>query len=56
MKEFIPNFQLLSTTRQLEILLMGYEYDNPEITRINTKIMVISQNYILQTKRFVKRS
>ena len=56
MKEFIPNFQLLSTTRQLEILLMGYEYDNPEMTRINTKIMVISQNYILQTKRFVKRS
>ena len=56
MKEFIPNCQLLSTTRQLKMLLIGYEYDNPQMIKKNTKIMIISQNYILQTKRFVKRS
>ena len=56
MEQFIPNFSLLAAKRQLEILTMGYEYSNPEMTKINTKIMFIAQTYILQTKRFEKTS
>ena len=56
MEQFIPNFDVLSDNRKLEILLMGYEYQNPEMTKINTKIMFISQSYILKTKRFSKAS
>ena len=56
MEQFIPNFSLLAAKRQLEIITMGYEYSNPEMIKINTKIMFISQHYILQTKRFVKNS
>ena len=56
MEQFIPNFDVLSDKRKLEILLMGYEYQNPEMTKINTKIMFISQSYILKTKRFSKSS
>ena len=53
MENYLPNFRILCAKRQLEILLLGYEFKNPEMTKINTKIMIISQNYILQTKRFV---
>ena len=56
MEQFIPNFDVLSDKRKLEILLMGYEYQNPEMTKINTKSMFISQSYILKTKRFSKAS
>ena len=56
MEQFIPNFSLLAAKRQLEILTLGYEYNNPEMTKINTKIMFIAQTYILQTKRFEKTS
>ena len=56
MEQFIPKFSLLAAKRQLEIIMMGFEYKNSEMTKINTKIMFISQNYILQTKRFVKNS
>ena len=54
MEQFIPKFRLLAAKRQLEIITMGYEYSNAEMIKVNTKIMVISQNDILQTKRFVK--
>ena len=29
MEKFIPNFRLLASKRQLEIVTMGYEYGNP---------------------------
>jgi hypothetical protein len=56
MEQFIPNFSLLAAKRQLEIIMMGFEYKNPEMTKINTRIMFISQNYILHTKQFVENS
>ena len=56
MENYLPNFRILCAKRQLEILLLGYEFKNPEMTKINTKIMIISQNYILQTKRFVYKN
>ena len=52
MENYLPNFQTLRAKRQLEMLLFGHEFKNPEMT----KIMIISQNYILQTKRFVYKN
>ena len=49
---FIPNFKSLSINRQLEILLYGYEPNNPELKRLNGKIMLLTQTFILKTKRF----
>ena len=56
MEPFIPNFSLLAAKKQHQIVTMGYEYSNPEMTKINTRIMFIAQTYILQTKQFEKTS
>ena len=31
----------------------AYEPDNEEMVRINTKIMILTQNFIYDTKRFI---
>ena len=51
-QNFIPNFKKLSNKRQYEILVYGYDPDNPELKRINGKIMLLTQTYIMKTKRF----
>ena len=51
--EFIPKFDQLSKKRQFEILIFGYDPDNKELDRINTKIMYLTQNFIYDTKRFI---
>ena len=51
-KSFIPNFENLSKSRQHEILLLGYEIDNPTLVSINTKIMIATQHFIHKSKRF----
>ena len=51
-KSFIPNFENLSKSRQHEILLLGYEIDNPTLVNINTKIMIATQHFIHKSKRF----
>ena len=56
MENYFPNFQILCAKRQLEIQLLGYEFINPEMTKINTKIIIISKIYILQTKRFLNKN
>ena len=56
LEQFIANFSLLAAERHLEIVNMGYEYTNPEMTKTNTKIMFIAQTYILQTNRFERTS
>ena len=33
MEQFIPNFSLLAAKRQLEIIMMGFEYKNPAYGR-----------------------
>ena len=53
-QNFIPNFKKLSSKRQYEILVYGYDPDNPELKRINGKIMLFTQTYIQKTKRFNK--
>ena len=51
-QNFIPNFKKLSNKRQYEILVYGYDPDNPELKQINGKIMLLTQTYIMKTKRF----
>ena len=56
MKQYIANFSILAPKRQLEIIMIGYEYSNTKITKINTKNLFISQNKILQKRLFVKKN
>ena len=53
MTEFIPKFDQLSKKRQFEILIFGYDPDNKELEKINTKIMFLTQNFVYDTKRFI---
>ena len=54
-QQFIPKFKTLSFNRQFEILVEGFEPDNPEMKRINSNIQKITQIFILQTKRFLDK-
>ena len=40
--------------RQFEILVYGYEPQNPEMKRINGNILMNTQNFKIKTKRFNK--
>ena len=51
-KNFIPKMLLLPKKRQYEILVFGYDPENNELLRYNNKIMMATQNYIYDTKRF----
>ena len=55
-QNFIPNFLRLSKKRQFEILVHGYEPFNPEMKCINGKLLILTQTYILKTKRFLQKS
>ena len=52
---FVPPAPPTRTRRQFEILVEGFEPDNPEMKRINTQIQKITQTFILQTKRFLDK-
>ena len=52
-EKFIPNISNISHKRQFDILVLGYERDNDELIKFNTKIMIATQNFIYQTKRFL---
>ena len=51
-KQFIPNIHLLAKKRQYEILVHGYDPDNDKLVRYNTKILIATQDFIYDTKRF----
>ena len=51
-EQFIPRFRNLTNKKQYEILVHGYERDNDELKSINTKIMISTQIFINETKRF----
>ena len=40
---FIPTFKRLTMQRQYDILIYGYEPQNPEMKKINGKIMTLTQ-------------
>ena len=54
-QQFIPSFRRISLKRQYEILVYGYEPDNPEMKKINSKIMILTQKFILNSKRFTTK-
>ena len=53
MEEFFPKFRQLPKKRQFKILIYGYQPEDIDLDRINTKIMFITQNFIYNTKRFI---
>ena len=54
-QNYIPQFKKLSLRRQFEILVYGYQPYDPELTIINTKLSILTQNFILKTKRFAEQ-
>ena len=52
MLQFIPNFKRLPQIRQCQILVFGYQPTDPELIKINTKIMKYTQSFIQHSKRF----
>ena len=44
----------IAQKRQFEILIYGYNPENDDLLRYNTKIMIATQNFIYDTKRFKK--
>ena len=51
-QNFIPQFKKLSSRRQFNILVYGYQPHDPELTVINTKLSIMTQNFLLKTKQF----
>ena len=54
MEQFIPNFKRLAKKRQFDILVQGYEIKNDDLIFINTKIMIFTQEFIYNSKRFLE--
>ena len=54
-QNYIPQFKKLSLRRQFEILVYGYQPYDPELTITNTKLSILTQNFIFKTKRFAKQ-
>ena len=51
-QNYIQQFRKLSLRRQFDILVHGFEPSNSDLTHINTKISILTQNFILRTNRF----
>jgi len=51
-QNYIQQFRKLSLRRQFDILVHGFEPSNSDLTLINTKISILTQNFILRTNRF----
>ena len=51
-EHFIPKFVSFSKRKKLDIILNGFDRDNPDIYSTNVKLQCATQNYVLQTKRF----
>ena len=44
----------LAKKRQFDILVQGYEIKNDDLIFINTKIMIFTQEFIYNSKRFLE--
>jgi hypothetical protein len=53
-EQFIPGIRQLTRRRQYEICVHGWQIDNHEVNIFNTKILIATQNFIYQTKRFIR--
>ena len=54
-QNYIPQFKKLSLRIQFEILVYGYQPYDHELTIINTKLSILTQNFILKTKQFAEQ-
>ena len=50
--QIIPEFNTFSKKRKLEVLLNGYNTNNPDYDHINISLQYHVQNFVLKTKRF----
>ena len=55
-QQFVPTLKRLSMQRPFDILVYGYEPFNPKMKRINSKKQILTQNFIMKTKRFSKEN
>ena len=56
---FLNNFRSSMDEKhaeQYEILVHGYDPDNDELVRYNTKILIATQDFIYDTKRFCDKN
>ena len=51
-EHYIPNFNNFTKTKKLEIILRGFDIENPEYLGLNTTLTISVQKFIYQTKRF----
>ena len=49
---YIPKFNKMNKTEQLNIILFGLNFENSDFSHLNTIITKAVQNYIRKTKRF----
>ena len=49
----VKHFKNLTKRKKLEIILTGVNIDNENLLSTNTTIMKATQNFIINTKRFV---
>ena len=51
-EQIIPTIRKLPHKRQYKIFMFGYETNNPEMLKINRQIMLATQKYIINSKRY----
>ena len=49
---YIPNFKNLTKQRKLDLILKGFNIENPEYLQLNTTLTIAVQNFIFKTKIF----
>ena len=54
-EHYIPKFVTFSKRKKLDIILNGFDKDNPEIYSTNVKLQIATQSYVLKTQRFEQR-
>ena len=51
-EHYIPKFSSFKKSQKIDIILQGFEIENPEYTGLNTTLTIAVQRFIMQTKRF----
>ena len=51
-EQYIPKFQRLSKTKQMDVILYGIERDKDEQFNTNVSLQFAAQKFIYQSKRF----
>ena len=51
-EHFIPNFKRMNRKQKFDIILRGFDIENPEILSTNITLTKAVQNFIITSKRF----